>query len=222
MVIKRKVSQHSTNIVLGFLNLGFKDYIAARVLLNANLLLQGAVLASASIEKYFKAIIAFRGNISRGHLGVKLFNSVKNFDPKLYTSLNESFLLFLQRCYKLRYFDDIVTDFSLAIVSRPVLAELDYTVSKIEKRFVFSNSKGPLIREYNMAVNSKNPLLYLNNYILNNIDKNTFIALEKNNVYEMRLDSGYGLIEVTYIAEKVEHDGNFLVDALKPSKKEQK
>ena len=39
------------------IDLGYRDYIAARVLLNKHLLVQGLTLASTSVEKYLKAII---------------------------------------------------------------------------------------------------------------------------------------------------------------------
>lgn len=66
-----------------FLDVAYKDYVAARVLLLADLLPQGAVLASTAIEKYIKAILAFRGNVSHGHLKAAQFNALKNFDPQL-------------------------------------------------------------------------------------------------------------------------------------------
>lgn len=69
-----------------FLDLAYKDYLAARVLLNAHLVVQGAVLASTAIEKYFKAILAFRGNESHGHLKKAHFNAAKNFDMRLRTA----------------------------------------------------------------------------------------------------------------------------------------
>ena len=96
---KKTTKPERVRDVISFLNLGFKDYLAARVLLNLGLLLQGATLASTSIEKYFKAIIAFRGNVSKGHLKGAHLRSVKNLDPNLYASLNESFLRFLRKCH---------------------------------------------------------------------------------------------------------------------------
>lgn len=45
------------NKALGFIRAAYSDYIAARVLLNRNYTLQGAILASTAIEKYFKALI---------------------------------------------------------------------------------------------------------------------------------------------------------------------
>ncbi len=208
-------SLEQVNKTLSFLNLGFKDYLAARVLLGADLLLQGAILGSSAIEKYFKAIMAFRGSVSKGHLKKAHLASVKNFDPKLYASLNESFLLFLQKCYELRYFDHIVLGFNLCVESRPTIAELDYTVSEIEKRFKVGRRDQGLRTMYSLAVDSKDQMLYKNNHVLKGIDKDFFIAQEQGFVYEMRLDAKYGFIEAMYqSAVKAPHDGNFLTEAL--------
>jgi hypothetical protein len=71
------------------LDIAYKDCLAARVLLNAHLLLQGAVLASTAIEKYFKAVLAFRGHQSHGHLKKAHINAAKNFDARLASVLND-------------------------------------------------------------------------------------------------------------------------------------
>ena len=42
-----------------FSELGCRDYIAARFLLNNNHIVQGLTLASIAVEKYLKAIIVF-------------------------------------------------------------------------------------------------------------------------------------------------------------------
>ncbi|WP_281989919.1 hypothetical protein [Aquimarina aggregata] len=41
------------------IDLGYRDYIAARFLLNNHLIIQGLTLASTSVEKYLKALIVF-------------------------------------------------------------------------------------------------------------------------------------------------------------------
>src|SRR5437868_2164489 len=94
-----------------FLNIAYKDYLASRVLINAHLLVQGAVLASTAIEKYFKAVLAFRGQESRGHLKRAHINAAKNYDARLARVLNDDFLVLLQRAYSLRYLDDLEVDF---------------------------------------------------------------------------------------------------------------
>ena len=64
-----KPSKHSSDpTVIEFLGAAFDDYLAARVLLLTRLPLQGAVLASTAIEKYLKAVLAFRRQKRRVHL----------------------------------------------------------------------------------------------------------------------------------------------------------
>ena len=41
------------------MDLGYRDYIAARLLLNNHMIIQGLTLASTSVEKYLKALIVF-------------------------------------------------------------------------------------------------------------------------------------------------------------------
>ena len=198
-----------------FLNLGFKDYLASRVLLNSGLVLQGAICASTCVEKYFKAIIAFRGNEVKGHLKDSHFRSVKNFDASLYNSLNESFLLFLEKVYPLRYADTLQVGFSIMIPDRPTLAELDYTVAKLERSFKFIDEHGnESQRRYFQAVMERDERLYLNNYVLNNLDKEAFIAEEELVVYEMRYRHNGQILEVEYAAQPSPHDGNFMKEAL--------
>jgi hypothetical protein len=195
-----------------FLNLAYKDYLAARVLLNFDLLLQGVLAASTCVEKYFKAIMTLRGNFSDGHLKRSHLHSIKNYDSELYANLNESFLFFLQKCYKLRYFDSITPGYSVAIIQRPTLAELDYTVSRIESRFTLMQETGKLKMLYEVAIADSEPNLYENNYVLQKMDKNTFIEQKESRVYAIRIDPPFHVVEIFYTAVRSPHDGNFLID----------
>lgn len=90
MKMKKRISdQKRITKLINFLNLGFKNYIGSRALINNELNLQGGILASTAIEKYFKALIAINGNTCKGHLKGALFNAVKNFDSKLFSSFTE-------------------------------------------------------------------------------------------------------------------------------------
>ena len=100
-------------ITADFLNIAYKDYLAARVLFNAQLPVQGAVLASTAVEKYFKAILAFHGNECGGHLKKAHFNAVKNFEAQLSAAFNVEFITFLQHAYCLRYQDDLEKNLGL-------------------------------------------------------------------------------------------------------------
>ncbi|MEP7293500.1 MAG: hypothetical protein ABI835_17070 [Chloroflexota bacterium] len=193
-----------------FLNLAFKDYLAARVLINSGLVLQGVILASTCIEKYFKAITSVRGTVLRGHLKAAHFRSLRNIDPKLYNSLNESFLLLLQTLYQLRYADTLEVGFSVSIADRPTLAELDYTVAILERSLKFMVNGVELERRYALAIKESDKNLYLNNYILNNIDKQAFISQEELVVYEIHFLTIDKIYEIEYLAIPSLHDGNFM------------
>lgn len=67
------------------------DYLASRTLLISGLLQQGAMLGSTAIEKACKAILAFHGNESRGHLKKAHWNAVRHFDKNLWSHLRQDF-----------------------------------------------------------------------------------------------------------------------------------
>ena len=93
-------------------SLGYRDYIAARVLLNNKLIIQGLTLASTAVEKYLKAIIVLtlkekewinyhfdrieklQDILNRNHHDV-----TKNLDPV--------FLSILEKAFKIRYYDNL-------------------------------------------------------------------------------------------------------------------
>lgn len=200
--------------IVSFINLGFKDYIGARTLLSNNLGLQGAILGSTSIEKYFKAIVAYGGNTCWGHLQKTLINSVKNYDKGLYDGLNHSFLDFLIKCYALRYLDKIEPEFNLVISKRKVLAELDYTISEIQKRFKITLKGKPIILPYDAYLQANSPLLYHDNYLLQKTSKTQFIQ-QRDIIYEIRFDKDLGIIEAFYETTEGKDDGDFLREALK-------
>ncbi|MDO9302222.1 MAG: hypothetical protein Q7T89_12600 [Anaerolineales bacterium] len=199
-----------------YLDIGFRDYVAARVLINNGLLLQGAILASTSIEKYFKAVLTLNKITSRSHLNLDLCNKFNSFDPSLYNTFNKSFLEMLIRCYKLRYIDDVPDHFSVVFIQFPLLAELDYTISKIEEKINIYQDGKKLEFGYRQMWNNKNPEFTENNYIYLGISKNSFIQDKESKVHCMRLDPNFGYprstIEVYYTAERQPYDGNFSRD----------
>lgn len=213
----RSTSGHRrTAAILDFLNLGFKDYLAARVLLNNGLCLQGAILASTAVEKYFKALLSIRGECPDGHLRKAHLNSVRNFAPEMYRSLNESFLTFLQRCYKLRYLDQIPEHFNLGVGARMVLAELDITIDTIQASIRLRDQSGQEIRTpHRDAIERKNPHFFLNNHLVSGITKQEFLKAP-DTWYGMRIRPLEGILEVEYSTYESRSDGNFLFEALKP------
>lgn len=201
---------------IAFLNLGFKDYIAARTLIRSDLLLQGSTLAATSVEKYFKAILAFNGQKREGHLCKGLRNCIRSSDQKLYEKFDASFLEYLQRCYKLRYFDSIPLCYSIKVHGNRLLAEIDYTVHLIQSRFNLRNGKNKVTMEYDAYVEGKNLLLYQDNYIFQHVDKSEFLSRESKG-YAMRYDQRLGMMEVYYTAAVNQPEDDFLAEGLIPA-----
>jgi hypothetical protein len=199
-----------------FLNIAYKDYLAARVLLNAHLPVQGAVLASTAVEKYFKAILAFRGNESQGHLKKAHFNAVKNFDPKLWAALSQEFVGLLQRVYALRYQDSLEKNFNVVIATREFLAELDYTAVTIQESFQVKQGGKEATLMYHHNREQNDPRLLFNNHVLSGIEKQTFISGETQLVYEVRNCPLRGFIEVCYFAKPQPSDGKFMRPGFAP------
>ena len=199
-----------------FLDVAYKDYLAARVLLNADLLIQAAVLASTAMEKYIKAILAFRGNESRGHLKSAHWRAALNFDARLSEVLNPDFLQLLQKCYKLRYLDDIEVSFNLVIASREFLAELDHAALMLQESFRLQRGGQPHVTRYHNDKRDRDGRLVLNNYLFTHQDKQRFISEEPQFVYEVRKNGPNDLIEVTYFARAAPSDGKFMRPGFAP------
>lgn len=210
-----------------FLDIAFKDYLAARVLINSGLLSQGAVLSSTAVEKYLKAILAFRGNEARGHLSEKHFRAAINFDARLASSINGEFISLLQRCYSLRYVDNLPPEFNLVIASREFLAELDHTAVLIQESFKIKMDGEPAKVSYARARAGGDSRLYLDNYTLTPAAitmqeplsrlKQVFIEAEPQRIYEVRNCSFRGLLEAEYHSTPRRSDQKFLREGWVPA-----
>lgn len=196
--------------------MGYSDYIASRVLLNSESLVQGAILASTAVEKYFKAVLAFRGNENHGHLKKAHFNAVKSFDSRLYASLNEDFLLLLQKAYQLRYTDDLQLGFNLVIAQREFLAELDHTAITLQESFHLQVDGKDACLAYHQGKNQADNRLLANNYIAAGVTKKKFISSGPQRVYEIRKCALRGVLEANYFSEIRVSDAKFLRMALVP------
>ncbi len=165
---------------------------------------QASILSSTAIEKCFKAVLAFRGNESRGHFKSAHWNAVQNFDPELFNRLDTDFLKLNQKTYLLRYTDSVPVGFNLIVASREFLAELDYTVFEIFRRFTVERNGKKHQTPFDAAVSTVDPRVIQENHVLMNADKRKFIRAKPQAVYEVRNDARLGLIEVTYETTRVE------------------
>lgn len=203
--------------IADFLDVAYIDYLAARVLFNADLLVQGAVLASTAIEKYLKAILAFRGNESHGHLKKAHWNAALNLDSRLSAILNHDYLLLLQKCYKLRYRDNLEIDFNLVIASREFLAELDHAALMLQESFRLQRNGKAYLTRYHADKKNRDPRLVWNNYLFADQDnKQGFISAELQFVYEIRKAAPDHLYEVEYVTPPAPSDGKFMRPGFAP------
>jgi HEPN domain-containing protein len=164
--------KHVNWTVMHYLALAFDDYIAARVLLNNKLALQGLILASTSVEKYLKAILATKGKISRIHLDSSDFLKLFEMNGLDISNLNANFIKYLGRSYPFRYIEPTSGPASITIEPRKLLAELDFTVSQCEASFQIR----PVPSPYAAAVSNRDERVWANNYVLHEIDKTSFIS----------------------------------------------
>lgn len=197
-------------LVQSFLSDSINDYIASRVLFMAQLPQQGAILSSTAIEKSLKAILAFQGNVSHGHLKQAHWNGVRNFDVELFKQLDHGFLELNRKAYLLRYTDDLPSGFNLVIASREFLAELDKTMAAIHGGISLEESGEARQTKYNHLAETKDPRLLAGNHVLSGIAMEKFIFAEPQFIYEVRNDGARGLVEVTYSSSQPAKEAGFL------------
>jgi hypothetical protein len=213
MAILEVKERDSVERVRFFVDLAFKDYLAARVLLNKELVLQGTILASKSIEKYCKtlALMDVSGNKVLGQLKEHPLQAVNAVDAKFFAKLNPSFLKMLQVVSKLYSdFEKPAPGFTIYLQRRPILAELDFTAIAVFQKFTFRQHNEKLDTQFDRMIKKRDPRLWENNYILNNFDKNDFITA-RDIVYGVHVDEHLRRIEIFYEVERAGTDGNFLL-----------
>lgn len=160
---------------LSFAQAAFTDYLAARVLLNEGLLLQGATLASTAVEKYLKLMLGARWLKTNKHL-----DSI-DLDVVLATGahpagVRRDFLDLMGLVYKTRYLDSLPSIITFCLEGPKVLAELDFTVSVLVSNFDLIADGVPMTSPYQSAKDNNHPHLFKNNYVLQNSDKATAVA----------------------------------------------
>ena len=183
-----------------FYSLAFGDYLAARALLLAEFLPQGAGMVATAVEKIFKAILSIRGECAGGHLKTALLNSIKNYQPALYSQLKPDFLNFLMAAYDLRYLDNLGAGHSLVISKYRTLAEADRTMCIIFTGLQVSHGtvRSPL--PFERAKAEKLPSLITENYFLEDGSTARYFARE-NFVQEIRVFGPYEAVDATYRTE---------------------
>ena len=188
------------------------DYIAARQLILADLLVQGSGLSNTSIEKYFKALIMLLGlKNPRGHNICNLYNELKNKELKL--KISEKYLELLFKSYSLRYPDDLLPGFNIVLEKAKLLCELDCTVYEIRKGFNFGTTYEKGTATIESLQEKKNPVLLNKNCYFGNYDRAQLFR-EISSCYELRVLE-QGILEVFYFADHIEDNRKFDAEGLK-------
>jgi HEPN domain-containing protein len=160
-------------------DLGYRDYIAARFLLNNRYIVQGLTLASTAVEKYLKSLIAFnlkekkRYDVHLSNLA-KLKRILNENNCDVTNNLDLIFLNILEQIYKIRYYDTLKKPISIGFYLNQFIGELDNTIYLLETSLnpeASSNSITP----YKRALKNKDPHLLKNNFVLKKQDKKTFM-----------------------------------------------
>lgn len=161
-------------------DLGYRDYIAARFLLNNHLIVQGLTLASTAVEKYLKAVIVFNLHERKWYnYHFDRFEKLKELLAKVDRDVTEEFdplfLAILEKAFKIRYYDKLEKPIYIGFYINQFIGELDYTINYLET-FIFNNhSGGQSMTDYSKAVRKKDSALYHNNFVLNNKNKKDFM-----------------------------------------------
>lgn len=196
-----------------------KDYIAARKLIRAGLIAQGATMANTALEKYFKSLfILLDLDIPRGYVGHdirSLYQKVVAKIPRL-GSINAEFIEVLFKAYSLRYPDDLDPGYNIALNGTKLLAELDSTVFEIRKGFNFHTAKGPVATHIDtLQQDVSDDLIGDNSYFGTTVREDLFGRASHHN-YELRMMENGEYLEAIYLSGPIDDDGIFMIEGLKP------
>jgi HEPN domain-containing protein len=214
----KKMSLEQGKKFIGLKSTSYKEYLAARHLLNDGFLHQAAFFMNTCIEKEIKAyLLAMDVQVNIKHDIFKLYNLLKKYNPNVTDQINPDFIKTVSKIYTSRYYEDLGAGYNFVIIRNKFLAELDYTFSILEPttRFKLGRDKEVPKTSYERDIEAKNPVLHRNNYILCNIDKAEFLN-QPDLVYEYRVVFNHEIIEALYsIPFNKEHD-KFIFEGLKP------
>ncbi len=192
--------------VIGLKIMAFKDYKAARLLLNSGQMHQACFFMNTCLEKELKMFLTSTDiSIPHTHDTDKLINLISQLDGITWIeNLNIEFFKMLSKIYKSRYYEFLQPDYNFVINKNKFLAEFDFVYSLLESKskIVSSNYKQSI---YQQAIDNKDAVIFQNNYILNNISKEEFL-MKKEVVYEFRMSKEFMPIEFVY---EIPHNTEF-------------
>lgn len=194
-----------------------RDYIAARTLLLAGLLVQACALASTAIEKYLKLLCALHslGPYKHHQLG-RLLNSLHR--AGIHIQINSNFISLLSSAYKMRYFDDLEYGYSITLVERQIFFELDSAVHSIRSNIQIYKNEQPAITIIEALIADRDRRLLDLNCFFGSCSRSDLFE-PRSRVYEMRVLADGRILEVQYTAA-VTPDDPLVLEGLLPADRE--
>ncbi|MFA5799348.1 MAG: hypothetical protein WC840_00120 [Candidatus Peribacteraceae bacterium] len=209
------MANSKTSNILGWLNLADTDYLVSRKLLLDDFLVQGVIFANTALEKYSKMILEIREiDVTWGHQISKHYEKLKANGINL--NLNKDFLLFLEKGYKLRYFDHLEIGFNININQVKTLIQLDESVAEIRSGIQVQGSKKEF--KFDLWVKNENPALMKMNHVFGKANRDKLVAAPCA-AYALRIIEDKVPLELDYWAKYVIDDGKFNEEVLKPELK---
>lgn len=214
--------EERVNLALGLIRTGYNDYIAARVLLNKNYTLQGVILASTALEKYFKAlIVTHSGKIKPVHFD--RFDQIKKAVEEIgydviINKIDPRFIEILTKVYPLRYYDNIKSPTSVGFFKNQFLGELDQAVYWFDQALILSDDKGTVLSPVKRDFQNKNPDLLENNWVTQKpIDKKKFMETDCEG-FAIYIHPSYLFAEVNVSSVKmtIPYEGSMYLINVKP------
>lgn len=168
--------------ITGLLHNAYQDYLSARILFMSNMLTAACCMANQALEKQLKAIIEVDPNSKEygNHNSLALLNIFLRIKPEFESKLNKSYFKALTKIYDTRYYENLPDGFKYEILKNKFLAELDYCYSTLYPVLEISQGEKSGRSQYDIDIEKKNPILYLNNYVLAQIEKGTFLRQPEN------------------------------------------
>ena len=137
-----------------FINFSFHDYVAARTLLLKNMPTQGTILGVTALEKLMKAICLLCNQTitvgGSGHALSDMATTIKGLADDLLSDEDIEFIHHIDQSYKLRYPDNLKSNFELYLPSLKILENLDriYCKLTISEKVIELNPKSKMYDVY--------------------------------------------------------------------------
>lgn len=196
--VKKAFTGQDGKLLLGLKSMAFKDYKAARILLNTGQLHQACFFINTCIEKELKTFLTSTSNkVPQIHDTDKLLNLVSQLNGITWSKdINFEYIKMVSKIYKSRYYEYLQPGYNFVINKNKFLAELDFIYSLLESKtkIQFNTNRKSA---YQHSLEIKDTSVFENNYILNNFSKKDFL-MKPEVVYEFRISNSFQILEIEY------------------------